>query len=524
MPKSNSANTPRTECGIIEHLENAEMEARGYVVTKADFTGWTFETDAVSFRAERTDEFNPAYNDSLLLTYHGRPFVHVFYNPRNSSANPASCQYKVANAALYSSMWPNLLRSCLKATRAKFVRINRVDICADFEYFANGRLPLKFCQDYLSKPTAARPTFVRKSSNKLRCAVTKKGDKLLWETLSWGNRDSAVQVNLYNKTLELETKHDKIYIREKWREYGLPYEQTQGEKKRFVWRVEFSINPAQKFVQVIKNKKGETIKGPLSDYVTELREILLSDFESQSACNRLFESLVPQFFQFYYLHRDDVRAGRRVKDLLPVVLFNSADNKTNCAADPALFKFRSYSNSRQLGRTEKILASRIDKMLDSEQLTIDEKVALSGVRALLDRARLRKAYKSNNEITADEWLQSVFGQQIETPDDVDVAHSKARKERELLRYVRMLDHAHSPILTELKEHLAGLSRIVGGEKLPLVAKLLSKVDEYLCAAEFSVQDAAMGLPEWFFDAPDEVRSYTPTEDDWESLYKSMPKS
>lgn len=522
MPKSESAKTPRSESGTIDELERAEYEARGFKVVDRDFIGESFETDGIHFVAEKSEEFNPYYDCSLMLSYSGRPFVHVFYKPRAASVDPSSCQYKVANAALYSSQWPSLLRLCLKATRAKFVRINRVDICGDFEYFANGRLPLKFCQDYLSKPTAARPSFIRKSSNKLRAAVTKKGGNLLWETLSWGNRDSAVQVNLYNKTLELETKHDKTYIREKWRDYGLPYENVDGEKKRYVWRVEFSVNPSQKYVQVINTKKGK-VKGPLADHRQDLREILISDFDSQAALNRLFESLVPQFFQFYYLHRDDMRAGRRVKDLMPVVLFDPKSNLTNCDADKTLYRFRQYSNARQLGRTERILESRIDKMLENGQLTYDEKVALSGVKTLLDRARLRKEYSNANTLTADDWLQSVLGQSIRHDvDDTNIAHSKARKTRELQRYVRMLERSHDPIISHLSEHLAGLSRLVGGERLPLITSLLRKVDGYIAAADDAIKDAAEGLPEWFFDAPDEVDNID--ESDWLSLIESMPKS
>lgn len=429
---------------------------QGHPILPRDFVGTEYVAGTERFRVESSLEFNPAYMTSVLLTWRTRPLLYLFYRPRNHAVNPRSCQAKVANPALYSSTWPDLVRLALRAIGWQVVRIARLDVCADFQYFANGRLPLRFVQDYLSAPRASRPSYIRKSSNKFRCAGVKGFDRLLWETVSWGTRDSAVQVNLYNKTAELMAKQDKIYIREKWAAYGLP-SSIEKPVKDYVWRVEFSINPSCKFVY-----------DPLT---RACRELLLLDVSSQARLEELFAALVPQFFQFYAVTASDRRAGRRVKDLPPVVLFDVAD----CAP----FQVRGYSHCRVSGRTERILLRRLGDILAADYLTAEEKIGLRSAVAVLSAAAAQKeserARVEADDLLAD-FLTDISRPQRNLHND---GLQYVRRHRELVRLVAMLKATKSPSFEAFGAHYAELDACI--ERLQ---------DE--------IRNMSDTLPDWFY--------------------------
>lgn len=333
-------------------------------------------------------------------------------------------QIKVSNHFLYSSEWPRVLPSIFKAIGFQFLRLTRVDICGDFEYFANGRLPLRFVQDYLSKPKASRPSFIRKASNKFRAFGVRKTSGVLFETLSWGTRDSAVQVNLYNKTIELAEKTDKPWIREKWREAGLP---ADFESSRYVWRVEFSINCSAKY---------------LFQHDGLVRDIMLSDVESAGRLQAMWHPLVSQFFEFRLLTAADVRARRRVKDLQPVVLFSDVD--------AASFRFRSFVPSiKASGRTEKILMNKLQTLLDSETLTPNEAENLRGVLSVLGGVYQSKAARAAGQLTADDFLRSFCCQSEKTHN----WPSAERHARDVSRLVSMLRTGKRDELQAIDGHL-----------------------------------------------------------------------
>ena len=489
MPMPNSAkNTPtKSEDNTLRDI----LERPVHKMEVRQVEGLTYTYGGETFLAVGTDQFNPAFSKSCAIKYKGAIFAHVFYDPRHPSVSRTAAQVKLDNSALYNTHWPTILHAMLRACSMRFVRVVRVDVCADFEYFANGRLPLRFCQDYLSKPTHARPTFVRKSSNKLACRVTKKYDKLLWETLSWGSRDSAVQVNLYNKTLELQTKHDKPWIRAKWREYGLPDDITSGTK-RYVWRVEFSLNPSAKFITA-KPKRGEKDS---DGWFRRLREIQQSDVDSQRALDSMFAALLPDYFQFYYLYPDDVRAHRSVKDLTPVVLFTEVDK--------AEFRLRGYKPVHSCPQRLPRLLSAIDDFLETESMTDTE---LNAMRQL--RERVADAYgvernREQGELRADDVLLG-FLQGLRPMRACNVFQSPAQKHRELERYLGMLKAAGDPTL----------KRFTTGYR---------ELDMQLAAIEDDIKALADGLPDWFFDATDILADDTMDDDEWASIAKSMPMS
>lgn len=431
----------------------------------------TWEYGAERFKGAVSLEYNPAYGDKFAVEWRGAPFAHIFYRPRNPHVNPRATLVKVANCQLYQSQWSNVLQMMLRALGIRFVRIARVDVCADFEYFANGRLPLKFAQDYLSKPTASRPSFIRKSSNKFVARGVKAFDKLLFETIQWGTRDSAVQVNLYNKTRELQSVHDKPWIRAKWRDYGLP-DDISKQARRFVWRVEFSLNPSLKYVQ--------------DRSLSRLREIMLSDVDSQRALDGIFTTLVADYFQFYYLAPSDVKGKRRVKDLRPVVLFSNLD--------AAPYKLRTFVAAHGSCRTERMLLRKVDDILSFyKDLSPDEFDALTKARDVLAGVFHVSELESEGRTTGNDILTAFFKTLV---PKAQWWQSREQHSREVLRYVDMLKN--SGATQAFNQHYREIDALLD-EMRDEVARLLE------------------GAPEYLFDyTPEDV-----TEEEWQSLI-SMP--
>lgn len=354
--------------------QNTPSEARRDAISPIyrDPTDDVFEADGLRFRCIESAQVSPAYRLAHALTWRGSVVCHIFWLPRQACVSPRSAHLKIDNQALYCSEWPRLLKSIWRAIGFSFTRLSRVDICADFEFFANGRLPLRFVQDYLSKPSASRPSFIRKSSNKFRAFGEKTTLSVLYSTLSWGSRDSAVQVNLYNKTIELQQHADKPWIRDKWRSVGLP---GDFEKGHYVWRVEFSLNCSTKF---IRDGKFDAV-----------REVLLSDVESQGRLDDMFSALLPQFFAFKYLTKKDVNQHRRVKDLQDVVLFAEVDR--------APFVFRSFVSGRKSsGRFERLMIRRLTEFLQGDGNLSEKEAAAFG----LVLAKVGTVYDDKQAVTA----------------------------------------------------------------------------------------------------------------------------
>lgn len=306
---------------------------------------------AYVFKVDSSPEHHPFYESSALLRdiSTGSPVCHLFYRCKRYD-HRFSCVVKVDNSRLYYPRWQEAVHAAIRALGWKIQHINRIDICIDFNYFANSRLPLRFVQDYLSKPSATRPSFIRRGSNKFRSIGTRTLSMLNYETVSWGTRDCAVQTNLYNKSIELQEKADKPWIRERWINAGLQHGDVNGHRY-YVWRVEFSVNPS---AVTWKSKDMEHV-----------RELSIDDVSNAQALRRTCSAFIPRYFQFYYLTAAAARKKEtRVRDLQPVTLFNDVDM---VAYRPAPLRY--YTKAT---RTDKMLLGRLLSSLDSGELNEEE--------------------------------------------------------------------------------------------------------------------------------------------------------
>lgn len=313
------------------------------------------------FKVRPATEFNPYYSFSRLLYWHGQPAFHFFASPRHPNANPRDCQLKVANRLLYSGDWLSCLRKVLSAMALKINHVQRCDVCCDFNSFAGGRKPAQFIRDYFSKPRVSRPSFIRRGSNKFRTYGQKRLGLLDFETLSFGTRDSPVQVNLYNKSLELKGK-DKPYIRDCWQANGLDVDS--------VWRVEFSLNHQGMMLHNIK-----------ADYITE---VTFDDMGIYSKLHAMFVSFAERYWKFYYVTKEDEIKRTKVEKLRPVVLFEYATESD--------FKPIALCRKSNTGEKERRAASLLANELNySETLSPEEARTLRGALGYLQQKYAVKA-------------------------------------------------------------------------------------------------------------------------------------
>lgn len=406
--------------------------------------GWQVSDDlsAHSFVMVETTERHPFYERACLAKEGNAPVAHLFFACKRAD-NPFSCQIKVDNSRLYYAWWAESLQALVRALHWRIQFVNRIDICCDFNFFANGRSPLSFCQDYLSRPTKGRPSFIRHSSNKLRAVVTRTLHSLNYETLSWGTRDSAVQTNLYNKSLELSDHADKPWIRQRWIEAGLLHGDIGG-KKHCVWRVEFSINPSALMLQ---DRETASVIGQLN----------INHVSTPAALIETWNVLHPRYFTFHFLTKDASNNPKvRVRDLPIVTLFE----RDNCIK----YKVKGVQYYRKSTRTDRLLLRRLLETIEEDQLNADERAAFIAVtNRLIETFMFHRKQASNDNLAEDtitQYLQSCFADVVPLEDDAIRTQNREFSRRARL-WVRMLQGAHDPDIANFQDALRQLEELSG---------------------------------------------------------------
>ena len=324
-----------------------------------------YKLGSYEFEIKESKEFHPCFMFSVMIEWHAQEVCTLMFGDKRSSASHAGVA-KVANSFLYYGDWAKVFLKALRAVGWRHTAIKRVDVCADFEFFMNGRKPLQFIHDYLSKPTDTRPSFIRKSSNKYVATGVRSVAANIVQSVRWGTRESPVQVNLYNKTQELADVKMKPWIVAKWNANGLTSGIDQHGKAHWVWRVEFSINASQLALR-FKDK-------------SKVFDISLNDVADQASLANLFQVLVPNYFQFYFLTPANVRDKAKVRDLAPVDLFDLSDCHKNVTT-------MTLARAIGSGRTERLLAKRLIELRGSSKLSEEQRQAvLPVIDLLLNRA------------------------------------------------------------------------------------------------------------------------------------------
>lgn len=379
----------------------------------------TYKVGSYEFQIVKAKEFHPCFIFSVVLEWRGQEVCTLMFGDKRNDASHAGIA-KVANSFLYYGDWARIFLLALKSVGWRHTAVKRVDVCADFEYFVNGRKPLQFIHDYLSKPTDTRPSFIRKSSNKYVATGVRSVAANIVQSVRWGTRESPVQVNLYNKTQELADVKMKPWIIGKWNVNGLTSGIDEHGKAHWVWRVEFSINASQLALR-FKDK-------------TKVFDISLNDVADQASLANLFQVLVPNYFQFYFLTPANVRAQAKVRDLTPVDLFDLSQSH-KCVTTMTL------ARTVGSGRTEALLAKRLIELRGSSKLTDAQREAVAPVIDLL----LNRAASLNSVDYSDgEDILANMIYELTTPDTPKLSKmSRAIAAHNAKRFARLLRCGHS---------------------------------------------------------------------------------
>lgn len=394
------------------------------------------------FRIEAGSESHPFYESCAKVMEGTAPVAHLFFRCKRAD-NPMSCQIKMDNSRLYYPKWGDSLQSLVRALGWRVMRIARVDVCCDFNYFTNGRLPLLFVKDYLSEPTASRCSFVRHSSNRFRVHGVRFLNDIRFETISWGTRDSAVQTNLYNKSLELIDHADKPWIRQRWTEAGLLHGEIGG-KVHHVWRVEFSIDPSAIFL------RPKQPRDPV-------RDLSLADVCTPAALAETFQMLHPRYFRFHELSKRAANTPSiRVRDLPDVPLFERSDCQ--------LFEVRGLRYYRKTTKGDYLLLSKLSKVVEEVPMTESERLQFmtfyNRIAATITAKSETVERDGQQYDVVNAWLRDCFTSHVDMDRLAPVSSDKALR-RSTERWVRMLKGVRDDSLERLMDAMRMMEEMMG---------------------------------------------------------------
>lgn len=163
----------------------------------------------------------PLYREMFtLLDEHGKPFLEIRRNPystrdKGGIFEKGSCHIRLANRTLYTYNPIEQLRNFLLKYNYTLKGITRIDICCDQIYFDNGMLPQDLINKYMKQE------ILKNRNSRLSVHGSEMADGRNWNSLKWGSENSAVSTKIYDKTLELKQKSDKLYIKDCWQREGL---------------------------------------------------------------------------------------------------------------------------------------------------------------------------------------------------------------------------------------------------------------------------------------------------------------
>lgn len=292
----NQSQTPISRCINLDWLECYVLE---------DYIGYPHNAEyfrAQGFRVLEREYGTPVYKEMFTVYSYedDQPLIEVRRDPKsaigkqvNGVLDPMAAHVRLTNRSCYLPNAAAIMQQFLEQYGFHFQRISRVDICLDFEVFDYGDKPATFMDRYF------RGKYAKINQANIRANGRDMWDGRLWNSVAWANPKSMIGTKFYNKTMELEQKADKPYIRQAWRAAGLidddlrlvKFERDGSERKVDVWRVEFSIKSSTRKWFVIEDCSGRK---------TQLRSKpnTLDMYQSKDTMLDLFFSLAEHYFHF----------------------------------------------------------------------------------------------------------------------------------------------------------------------------------------------------------------------------------
>lgn len=291
----------------------------------------------------------------LKIKHKGQPFGEISLFPYSRQIHELSCSLKIENKLLYQPNVMQLVADFLDAFSLKYMGVTRIDLAYDCNEFYGGltaeHLMAKYekgeiikygagsgyrqfkqgynCSwDALTRSMSLMSDVViprtfntqgvptgdyavelerQKQYEDPECLIKLPADRnpltapgelargacpLIYTSTTWGSRSSGHQVQLYNKTLEMQQVKYKHHIAQRWAQYGL-------DLNRDIWRLEIRITKGAKLIQNLESGRTRFL---------DPRDMVLEEQLEQ-----LFYDYAWKYFRFLSLDRKDKRASKSEK-------------------------------------------------------------------------------------------------------------------------------------------------------------------------------------------------------------------
>ena len=248
---------------ILDNIKKKELEE------KNEKTQFVYSIDWLTFNIKLKDINNPFIRDEGIYAEEREQGTNVFkrvkdfyntrdelictivFQPHSKIIKQDFGQLQIANKWLYVGNLSKLVYKIFFQSNFELVNISRIDLCADFFNFVESYKPVEFINDVaIGIVRKINPSsinfwgktngFINDVNNENDEEVYKHGVK--FHAMNIGDRESTFNFKLYNKTKELEEKHEKGYIKTKWYKKLQGYEELiKMNEKPTIWRLEVSI-------------------------------------------------------------------------------------------------------------------------------------------------------------------------------------------------------------------------------------------------------------------------------------------
>lgn len=253
---------------------------------------------------------------------------------------------KFDNWVLYDANFWTIYSGIIEELRINAVKISRIDICKDFNYFYNKRNPKNLIKGFLTGD------LIKLGKSKYSVwGETNEG--LTYDYLSFGKKSSTLNVYLYDKSKELTQVKNKPWIRNKWVQYNL-------DQSLPVYRLEFSIKKSE--IGLINKSTGEEVS------------FTVNDLFSDELLQLLYDTLLSKYFHFK-IYSGNSNVSREVS----VKLF---ENET---FDEIIWE---VEDSLETNRSDKIFLKKLDTLYS--ELRTDDLALFKAIEQLRSVFSTRK--------------------------------------------------------------------------------------------------------------------------------------
>ena len=233
---------------ILDNIKKKELEE------KKEKTQFVYSIDWLTFNIKLKDINNPFIREEGIYAEEREQGTNIFkrvkdfyntrdeliftivFQPHSKIIKQDFGQLQIANKWLYVGNLSKLVYKIFFQSNFELVNISRIDLCTDFFNFVDTYKPLSFIQD------VAKGNVIKVNPSSINF-WGKTGDYTIdYHAMNIGDRESTFNFKLYNKTKELEEKHEKGYIKTKWYKKLKGYEELiKMKEKPTIWRLEVSI-------------------------------------------------------------------------------------------------------------------------------------------------------------------------------------------------------------------------------------------------------------------------------------------